>query len=184
MKLLDKPTVHDIFLRFYPGYLEKYSPSPVQSKVANCIINCKTGAYGANISICEDCGHTQIHYNSCRNRCCPTEPIGWLQCTACPCNAYSTPWSSPPEIPPGKSSAKNPDSKSKDRQGRNSDTEGSAPPRRKASCGDAPPPPGRDRRSGQKFQNPKAVGPRYSDVRAWRASAAWSSSQTTSGDTG
>ena len=71
MKLLDKPTVHDIFLRFYPGYLEKYSPSPVQSKVANCIINCKTGAYGANISICEDCGHTQIHYNSCRNRCCP-----------------------------------------------------------------------------------------------------------------
>lgn len=68
---MDKPTVHDIFLRFYPGYLEKYSPSPVQSKVANCIINCKTGAYGANISICEDCGHTQIHYNSCRNRCCP-----------------------------------------------------------------------------------------------------------------
>lgn len=68
---MDKPTVHDIFLRFYPGYLEKYSPSPVQSKVANCIINCKTGAYGANISICEDCGHIQIHYNSCRNRCCP-----------------------------------------------------------------------------------------------------------------
>ena len=63
---MDKPTVQDIFLRFYPGYLEKYSPSPVQSKVANCIINCKTGAYGANISICEDCGHTQIHYNSCR----------------------------------------------------------------------------------------------------------------------
>ena len=62
MELLDKPTVQDIFLRFYPGYLEKYSPSPEQSKVANCIINCKTGAYGANISICEDCGHTQIHY--------------------------------------------------------------------------------------------------------------------------
>ena len=44
---MDKPTVQDIFLRFYPGYLEKYSPSPVQSKVAHCIINCKTGAYGA-----------------------------------------------------------------------------------------------------------------------------------------
>ena len=58
-------------MRFYPGYLEKYSPSPVQSKVAHCIINCKTGVYGANISICEDCGHAQIHYNSCRNRCCP-----------------------------------------------------------------------------------------------------------------
>lgn len=35
------------------------------------IINCKTDAYGANVSICEDCGSIQIHYNSCRNRCCP-----------------------------------------------------------------------------------------------------------------
>ena len=65
------PTVQDIFLRFYPRYLDKYTPSPQQSKVANCIINCKTGTYGANVSICEDCGHLQIHYNSCRNRCCP-----------------------------------------------------------------------------------------------------------------
>lgn len=68
---MSKPTVQDIFLRFYPKYLEKHTPSLLQSKVANCIINCKTGAYGANISVCEDCGHLQIHYNSCRNRCCP-----------------------------------------------------------------------------------------------------------------
>ena len=68
---MEHPTVQDIFLRFYPKYLNKYKPSPGQSKVANCIINCKTGSYGANISICEDCGHPQIHYNSCRNRCCP-----------------------------------------------------------------------------------------------------------------
>ncbi len=68
---MGKPTIQDIFLRFYPRYLDKYTPSPQQSKVANCIINCKTGAYGANISMCEDCGYLQIHYNSCRNRCCP-----------------------------------------------------------------------------------------------------------------
>ena len=68
---MEHPTVQDIFLCFYPRYLEKYTPSPQQSKVANCIINCKTGAYGANVSMCEDCGHLQIHYNSCRNRCCP-----------------------------------------------------------------------------------------------------------------
>ena len=68
---MSKATVQDIFLRFYPRYLEKYTPSANQSKVAHCIINCKTGAYGANISICDDCGHPQIHYNSCRNRCCP-----------------------------------------------------------------------------------------------------------------
>ena len=68
---MNKPTVQDILLRFYPKYLDKYTPSSQQSKVANCIINCKTGAYGTNISVCEDCGHLQIHYNSCRNRCCP-----------------------------------------------------------------------------------------------------------------
>ena len=68
---MEHPTVQDIFLRFYPKYLDKYTPSPQQSKVANCIMNCKTGAYGANVSKCEDCGHLQIHYNSCRNRCCP-----------------------------------------------------------------------------------------------------------------
>ena len=68
---MEHPTVQDIFLQFYPKYLDKYTPSPQQAKVANCIINCKTGAYGANVSMCEDCGHLQIHYNSCRNRCCP-----------------------------------------------------------------------------------------------------------------
>ena len=41
------------------------------TKVAHNIMNCKTGAYGANVCVCEDCGFVQIHYNSCRNRCCP-----------------------------------------------------------------------------------------------------------------
>ena len=68
---MNKPTVQDIFQRFYPAYLEKYSPSPEQAKVARNIMNCKTGAYGVNVSVCEDCGAVQIHYNSCRNRCCP-----------------------------------------------------------------------------------------------------------------
>ena len=68
---MDKPTVQDIFHRFYPAYLDQYSPSPVQAKVAHNIMNCKTGAYGANVCVCEDCGFVQIHYNSCRNRCCP-----------------------------------------------------------------------------------------------------------------
>ena len=68
---MNNPTVQDIFHQFYPRYLEHYSPSSQQSKVAYCIINCKTGAYGTNVSICEDCGQLEVHYNSCRNRCCP-----------------------------------------------------------------------------------------------------------------
>ena len=47
---MNKPTVQDIFQCFYPAYLEKYSPSPEQAKVARNIMNCKTGAYGTNIS--------------------------------------------------------------------------------------------------------------------------------------
>ncbi len=68
---MNKPTVQDIFQHFYPAYLEKYSPSPEQAKAARNILNCKTGAYGVNVSVCEDCGAVQIHYNSCRNRYCP-----------------------------------------------------------------------------------------------------------------
>ena len=68
---MDKPSVQDIFYRFYPEYIKKYSPSPTQGHVARNIMNCKTGAYGANVSVCEDCGAVQVHYNSCRNRCCP-----------------------------------------------------------------------------------------------------------------
>ena len=68
---MKKPTVQDIFHSFYPKYLEKYTPSPIQAKAARDIMNCKTGAYGSNVSICTNCGHTHIHHNSCRNRCCP-----------------------------------------------------------------------------------------------------------------
>lgn len=45
--------------------------SDVQRKASHAILNCKTGKLGCNLSICEDCGHTQIHNNSCRNRNCP-----------------------------------------------------------------------------------------------------------------
>ena len=68
---MHKTTVQDIFWRFYPTYLDKYTPSSIQAKVARDIMNCKTGAYGSNVCVCEDCGSIQIHYNSCRNRCCP-----------------------------------------------------------------------------------------------------------------
>ena len=68
---MHKPTVQDIFLKFYPDYLKKYTPSVEQAKVANAIMNCKTSRMGANVQVCEDCGCISIHYNSCRNRCCP-----------------------------------------------------------------------------------------------------------------
>ena len=69
--MISKPTIQEVFQRFYPEYIEKYTTTFEQQKVANNIINCKTGAYGANVSECGKCGNKQIHYNSCRNRSCP-----------------------------------------------------------------------------------------------------------------
>ena len=45
--------------------------SDVQKKASAAILACKTGSLGYNISLCSDCGYTQIHSNSCRNRSCP-----------------------------------------------------------------------------------------------------------------
>lgn len=64
-------TVQDIFHRFYPAFEKKTPLSSRQKKTAYHIMNCKTGQFGANIGVCEECGAVRIHYNSCRDRCCP-----------------------------------------------------------------------------------------------------------------
>lgn len=63
--------IRDIFQRFYPDYLDLHSVTDVQHKTANCIANCKTGAFGYNASYCEECGHLNIHACACNNRSCP-----------------------------------------------------------------------------------------------------------------
>jgi Transposase zinc-binding domain len=35
---------------------------------------CRTAALGGHVERCEDCAHTRIAYNSCRNRHCPKCP--------------------------------------------------------------------------------------------------------------
>ena len=44
-----------------------------QSKVMSAIERCRTAALGGHVARCENaaCGHTEIAYNSCRNRHCP-----------------------------------------------------------------------------------------------------------------
>jgi len=68
---MDKTSIQGVFLKFYPEYLEEHSPSARQAKTAFHIMNCKTGAYGSNISACGSCGHREFHHNSCRDRGCP-----------------------------------------------------------------------------------------------------------------
>jgi len=40
-------------------------------KVMSAIQSCRTAALGGHVARCEDCAHTAIAYNSCRNRHCP-----------------------------------------------------------------------------------------------------------------
>src|SRR5207244_12517891 len=37
----------------------------------SAIESCRTVALGGHVARCEDCAHTEIAYNSCRNRHCP-----------------------------------------------------------------------------------------------------------------
>jgi hypothetical protein len=53
-----------------------------QLKVMSAVENCRSAALGGHVERCEDCGHHQIAYNSCRNRHCPkcqgTAARDWL----------------------------------------------------------------------------------------------------------
>ena len=42
-----------------------------QLKVMSAIERCRTAALGGRVARCEDCSHTVVVYNSCRNRHCP-----------------------------------------------------------------------------------------------------------------
>jgi hypothetical protein len=42
-----------------------------QLQVMSAIEQCRSAALGGHVARCEDCGHSRIAYNSCRNRHCP-----------------------------------------------------------------------------------------------------------------
>ena len=67
----ETPTMQDVLRQFCPKYLESYTPAANQAKAVRHILNCKTGAYGMNVSRCDECGYVQFHNNSCRDRSCP-----------------------------------------------------------------------------------------------------------------
>lgn len=74
--------IQEAFKKFYPRYRDSHAVTPVQESAAQCIMGCKTGAYGFTESICPECGYKEIHYASCGNRNCPccqgTKPEEWV----------------------------------------------------------------------------------------------------------
>jgi hypothetical protein len=53
-----------------------------EHSVINQLIACRTQILGGHMLVCDECGHTEISYNSCRNRNCPTcqgaQKLKWL----------------------------------------------------------------------------------------------------------
>jgi hypothetical protein len=63
--------ISQIWQNSYEAFSSTRHLSGVQEKASLALLNCKSGKLGCNISQCTDCGHMEIHNNSCRNRNCP-----------------------------------------------------------------------------------------------------------------
>lgn len=63
--------VADIFRQFGSTYLQEHLIAHQQQKALTDIMNCRSEALGGHTLRCNNCGHLQHAYNSCRNRHCP-----------------------------------------------------------------------------------------------------------------
>lgn len=63
--------IRKVFSDSLGWFLKEHSLSVEQLAAANAIKSCKTGDLGYNTSICDECGHIELHSCSCRNRSCP-----------------------------------------------------------------------------------------------------------------
>ena len=65
--------VADIFRRHGSAYVQAHDShlDRIARRVMSAITSCRTAALGGHIETCNDCAHSRIAYNSCRNRHCP-----------------------------------------------------------------------------------------------------------------
>jgi len=63
-------TVQHLLNSSYEDYQKTYKPSREQAKAVRAMMNCKTSELGGRSYGCQKCGHTEVRYNSCRNRHC------------------------------------------------------------------------------------------------------------------
>ncbi len=65
--------VADIFRRHGPAYRLAHDGQlgRVERRVMSAVELCRTAALGGHLEACEDCSHSRVAYNSCRNRHCP-----------------------------------------------------------------------------------------------------------------
>lgn len=61
----------DALRRFTPAFLDQVCSSQSTRSTLGLLLRCRTPALGGLRYICEHCGFTADHYNSCRSRYCP-----------------------------------------------------------------------------------------------------------------
>jgi hypothetical protein len=68
-----RPEVADVIRSYGDQFLAKFgdSTSEGQRRVMKDLAACRTAALGGHKLVCDECGHEEISYNSCRNRHCP-----------------------------------------------------------------------------------------------------------------
>lgn len=71
--MFEKPRleVADIVRDHGESFLRAHVVTPAQHAVLRDIVRCRTAALGGHVDVCDDCGHSENSYNSCRNRHCP-----------------------------------------------------------------------------------------------------------------
>jgi len=63
--------VADIFRRHGPAYRASHRLPRNDLRAMHAIEICRTSFLGGHKDRCDNCGHLEISYNSCRNRHCP-----------------------------------------------------------------------------------------------------------------
>jgi hypothetical protein len=63
----------DVVREHASAYLARYGQAtfPEQRRVLRDIVACRTATLGGHVKKCDQCGHTEVFYDSCRNRHCP-----------------------------------------------------------------------------------------------------------------
>jgi len=72
----------ELLVQYQDPFKATYQLSPGQEKVFADLIRCRTSALGGHQDECDQCGHRQHSYNSCRNRHCPkcqyVKQVEWI----------------------------------------------------------------------------------------------------------
>lgn len=79
-----RPDLAEVLRRFGDRYLAQRGAvvTSAQRHVIRQVLACRTQTLGGHVRVCTECGHSDISYNSCRNRHCPkcqgTAQARWL----------------------------------------------------------------------------------------------------------